>query len=151
MITYPPWKYLGFFRQNEESVEYQTEINLLNMLMSLILWLNENKTNGLWSLSVCSSHRSIPYHRQIWRCSLFVWASTQCPETSFFTLGASNTFHIQKILCISMEHKITEDLWTAVFFNHQVNREVHFIKATIGSGREFCCLVKFLNLQTDTW
>lgn len=44
---YPPWKYLDSCRQDEGSLEDQTEINLLNVPMGLMLWVNKNKTNGL--------------------------------------------------------------------------------------------------------
>lgn len=44
---YPPWIYLESCSQNKGSLEDQTEINLLNVPMGLILWVNKNKTNGL--------------------------------------------------------------------------------------------------------
>lgn len=56
----------------------------------------------------------------------------------------------RKFFAFLQNIRLAEDLWSAVSFNHRVNRKVHFIRATIGGGREFCCLVKFLNLQTDT-
>lgn len=81
-------------------------------------------------------------HRQV--------LNTQRPLSLLWEL--SNTCLIQNIVCISTEHRrLAADLWSAISYNHCVNREVPLLRGTMCDGREVHYLAKFLDPQTGIW